>query len=198
MGDGAGWRLVAWWAARGAGAGALVGLVVGGIGGRIAMLILRERSPGAVGLISDDGFEIGRVTIDSLNLLLFGAAAGALFGLLYLVARLGTPPPLRLPVATLLAATVGGATFIVPDGVDLQVLEPLWFAVTAFIALPALAGLATAALVERLARRAPRAAARSGRGAALELAGRVAVAAALVAIIVSEAIVLAEDVSRVL
>jgi hypothetical protein len=56
-------RRVAWRVLVGAAAGAIAGLVVGGIGGRLAMLLLRLTSPDvAIGLVSDDGFEIGVVT----------------------------------------------------------------------------------------------------------------------------------------
>lgn len=148
-------RLVAWWLAVGAGAGALVGLVVGGIGGRLLMLALRLESPDAVGLTSDDGFEIGRVSLESIDLLVFGASAGALFGALYMLGRRALPRPGRAVAATLAAATVGGGAFLTPDGTDLAVLDPLWLAVAGFIALPAAAALAIALLVERWSKLAP-------------------------------------------
>jgi hypothetical protein len=164
------------------------------------MLILRERSPGAVGLTSDDGFEIGRATLSgSLSLVAFAAVAGAAFGLLYLLVRLAFPPVARAPVAALLGATVGGAAFIVPDGVDLLVLDPLWFAIASFIVLPALAALATALAVERLAGRAPRAGAPPwAPRPALAAAARLVVAVAVIAVAVTQAIALADDVARVL
>jgi len=57
---------VAWWVLVGAASGAIAGALVGGIGGRLAMLLLRLTSPDAVtGMISDDGFEIG-VDVDQL------------------------------------------------------------------------------------------------------------------------------------
>ena len=43
-------RAAAWWVALGALAGAVAGLVWGGIGGRLVMLVLRVTSPGAVGV----------------------------------------------------------------------------------------------------------------------------------------------------
>ena len=75
-------RIAAWWLLVGAASGAVAGVVIGGIGGRLAMLVLRQQSPGAVGLTSDAGFEIGRVTLTgSLGLAAFAAVAGGLFGL---------------------------------------------------------------------------------------------------------------------
>ena len=199
----ASWRtgvwIAAWWLLVGAASGAVVGLVIGGIGGRLAMLVLRQQSPGALGLTSDAGFEIGRVTLSgSLGLAAFAAVAGGLFGLVYLAVRLAVPAPGRLTVATLLGATVGGAAFIEPDGIDLLVLDPLWFAVSAFIALAALAALATALAVERLSRRAPlRPAAARPVPPAVALAARVVVAALVVAVVLSQGVALAREVALI-
>ncbi len=59
-------------------AGIPVGVVVAGIGSRLAMLMLRLTSPDAVrGIQSDDDFTIGRFTLaGTYNLLLLGAAIG--------------------------------------------------------------------------------------------------------------------------
>ena len=58
-----GLRQTAWWILVGTAAGAIAGLLIGGIGGRLAMLLLRLTSDEIVlGLTSDDGFEIGVVT----------------------------------------------------------------------------------------------------------------------------------------
>ena len=59
-------RAVAWWVLVGVAAGAIAGLLVGGIGGRLAMLLLRLTSPDSViGMRSDDNFEIGVLTTES-------------------------------------------------------------------------------------------------------------------------------------
>ena len=142
-------RNVAGWAALGLGAGALSGLVVGGVGGRLAMLVLRRESPGARGLTSDAGFEIGRVTLSgTLELLTVTVLLGAVGGLAYVAVRGGLPAAARIPAAALVGATGGGSAFIEPDGIDLLVLGPLWFAITAFIALPAVAAAVAAGIVE--------------------------------------------------
>ena len=48
------------WILLGAGAGAISGALIGGVGGRIAMLVLRLTSSDLLrGAITDDGFEIG-------------------------------------------------------------------------------------------------------------------------------------------
>ena len=74
-------RAVTWWVLVGAAAGAIAGALVGGIGGRLAMLLLRLTSPDDVlGLTSDDGFEIGIVTFDTLQLVLAMAMLGGHLG----------------------------------------------------------------------------------------------------------------------
>jgi hypothetical protein len=150
-------RVLAWWLAVGAGAGALAGLVVGGAGGRVLMLILRVQSPDASGVTSDAGFTIDRITLaGSLTLAVVTALAGALAGGGYALLRAGLPRPARVPLAAALAGVLGGSAFLDPEGIDLRILEPLWLAVSGFIVLPALAGMLTAILVESLGRRAPR------------------------------------------
>jgi len=59
-------------------AGIWLGALVGGVGGRLAMLVLRLVSPDtAHGVISDDGFLIGQVTLKgTYDLIGLGAAIG--------------------------------------------------------------------------------------------------------------------------
>lgn len=157
-------RLAAWWVAVGLVAGSLAGALVGGIGGRLAMLVLRLATPDLpVGLISDDGFEIGAFDLrQSLGLYAGMAAIGAGFGLLYAALRGLLPRRGRIVLYGLFGAAVGGANVVQTDGVDFTLLEPRWFAVASFVALPGFAAAAMAALVERADRwtpwRCPRAA----------------------------------------
>ncbi len=139
-------------AAIGVAAGAVVGLVVGGILGRLAMLVLRLTTGDRVtGVLTDDGFEIGRTTLSG-TLSLAGAytVAGVVLGLLYALARRFLPRRGRIAAWSAVTAALGGAAFVHSDGVDFFVLDPLWLAITFFVALPALAGLAVAWLVERI------------------------------------------------
>ena len=63
---GADTREVARLVLTGTAAGALAGAVVGGLGGRLVMLVLRLTSdPIVLGTTSDDGFEIGRFSVPS-------------------------------------------------------------------------------------------------------------------------------------
>jgi hypothetical protein len=143
-------RAVVWSVLLGAGAGAIAGFVVGGIGGRLAMLLLRlTSSESVVGVISDDGFEIGRFSGQTLNLVGGMTMLGALNGVLYSVLRDAIPVRLRLPLWTGLAALVGGSSFVHDDGVDFTLLDPKILAIALFVALPGIAAALVVLLVER-------------------------------------------------
>jgi hypothetical protein len=59
------------------------------------------------------------------------------------------PLKARAALWSLFAAAVGGSQIVHGDGVDFTLLEPLWLAVAAFVALPGLAALVVVLLVER-------------------------------------------------
>lgn len=184
----------------GAAAGALAGLVVGGLGGRLVMFALRVLSdPMVVGMVSDDGFEIGRLTLGGTIGLMGGVAAlGAANGGLYAVLRGSIPSRLRAPLWSLFAAAFGGSQLVHADGVDFTLLEPLWFAVLAFVALPGLAALVVVLLVERWLgdpTRRPRSIALA-LGAALGTVALVFVAALGLAVVVARRLGLTEPVAR--
>ena len=130
--------------------GFLAGVLVGGVGGRIAMLILRLTSTPAVrGLESDDGFVIGQISAATLFLLILTAVLGAAGGLVYLAVRTWTPPRWRMAVAALVAGAIGGALVVDPVGLDFTVLGPLPLAVAMFVVLPAAYGALMSVWVER-------------------------------------------------
>jgi len=135
---------------RGVLAGMLCGFLIGGIGGRLAMFVLRLTSDPAVrGLESDDGFTIGAFTAETFFLLVAATFLGAFGGLVYVAMRGWLPKPSRAPVTATLAGVTGGALVIRPDGVDFTELEPVALAVIMFIALPALYGATVSLLAER-------------------------------------------------
>ena len=149
-------RAIAWWVLVGAAAGAIAGLVVGGIGGRLAMLLLRLTSPELViGATSDDGFEIGVVTTKTLGLLAGMTMFGAVNGVLYAAVRGWLPRRLRLPLWSLVAAAFGGAAIVHEDGVDFTLLEPVALAIALFVILPGVAAALVVLLVERWIDREP-------------------------------------------
>jgi hypothetical protein len=137
-------------------AGVATGVLVGGIGGRLAMLVLRLTSPhSVVGVTSDDGFEIGQITLGgTYNLLLVGAGFGVLGAALHgLVAPwlIGPRWFRHLTVALGSGAVVGGM-LVHTDGVDFTTLEPTWLAIACFVAIPALFGGLVGVLLERCGR----------------------------------------------
>lgn len=125
-------------------AGVITGVLIAGVGGRLAMFLLRLTSPDSVvGVESDDGFTIGEFTLGgTYNLLNLGGAVGVIGAAAYVLVSpwlLGATWFRRFTVAAVAGALVG-SMLIHADGVDFNVLEPLWLAVTVFIALPALFG----------------------------------------------------------
>jgi hypothetical protein len=133
--------------------GFMAGLLIGGVGGRLAMLLLRVTSDASLhGVETDDGFEIGVFSGATAFLLGVTALLGAVGGVFYLVARRWIPPLLRPWTMGVLAGAVGGVLVLRPGELDFTLLEPLLLAVVLFVALPALYGVALALLVERLLR----------------------------------------------
>jgi hypothetical protein len=137
--------------AVGSGVGFVAGVLIGGVGGRLAMLLLRVTSDSAlIGMTTDDGFRTGSFTTDSFFLLAVTAIGGAGLGVAYVAVRRWLPQGHRPAVTAVMLGAIGGALIIDPDGLDFTVLDPLWLAVALFIALPAAFGAALAPGVERL------------------------------------------------
>jgi hypothetical protein len=137
-------------------AGIWTGVVVAGIGSRLAMLILRLTShPRVIGIQSDDDFTIGRFTFfGTYNLLVLGAAFGVIGAALYQWVRpwLIGPQWFRYVTVGLACGAVVGSMLIHADGIDFRALTPTWLAIALFIALPFLFGVAIGWTVDRLDR----------------------------------------------
>jgi hypothetical protein len=144
-------RTVAWRLLSATGAGAIVGALVGGIGGRLAMFGLRLTSTETVlGVVTDDGFEIGRFTTATFFLLTVTAGLGGATGAAYFLVRSALP---RRGRAFLWATVVGlivGADLLKPRSLDFTLLDPRSFAVASFILLPTIAAFLIALTLERL------------------------------------------------
>lgn len=141
--------------AAGVSSGFIAGLLIGGVGGRVAMFILRLTSDASVlGVESDDGFIIGRFSLSTLFLLLATAFLGSLGGVFYLVVRGWLPTRARVPLMAGYFAVVGGAAVISgkEGGTDFTQLAPLPLAIGFFIAIPALYGVAMSLMAERFLR----------------------------------------------
>ena len=130
--------------------GLLAGFLVGGVGGRLAMLLLRlTSSDGVRGIESDDGFTIGRFSTETIFLVAATTLVGSALALVYFVVRRWLPARLRPLQAAVFFGLVGGALVIEPHGVDFTLLDPLWLAVALFVALPATYGALMVFLAER-------------------------------------------------
>lgn len=133
-------------------AGAIVGLLVGGIGGRLAMSLLAGLNTEDAGTLSDDGFTMGQVTLaGTLNLLLVGTVLGVLGGGIYLAVRDLRIGPAWFRAASLAvgATVVVGAGLVHSDGVDFTLLEPTWAAIGLTLAVPFVYALALPLLADR-------------------------------------------------
>jgi hypothetical protein len=130
--------------------GLVTGLLVGGLGGRIAMFVLRLTSSSTLrGVETDDGAIIGVISFETIFLVMVAAAVGILGGVLYLAIRDWLPRRGRIALAAAFGAIVGGAQLLEPHGLDFTALEPLWLAIALFVAIPAGYGAMTSALIER-------------------------------------------------
>ncbi len=136
-------------------AGIPTGVLIAGVGSRLAMLVLRLTSPDyVIGVTSDDGFIIGRFTLGgSYNLLVLGAFVGIIGAAAYRAVEpwlLGPSWFRRVTVGAASGAVVGSMV-VHADGIDFRVLEPMWLAVGLFVALPAVFGVAIGFVVDRVA-----------------------------------------------
>ena len=128
-------------------------MLIGGVGGRLAMLALRLTSdPMLRGVSTTTASRSARSSAETLFLLGVTAGLGMAGGLFYLVVRRWIPPAWRIPLMTVFFALVGGAGVVGPSDVDFTLLSPLSLAVTLFVAIPAAYGAAMPWMVERLLR----------------------------------------------
>ena len=135
-------------------AGGIAGLVWGGVGGRVAMRVVFLTSDDRVrGVISDDGFEIGRISSETIFLLVFTTFLGVVGGLIYgFVRMLLRGPTWLVAMAVGVAVASGVGAVIVKPGVDFELLEPLWLTIGLFVLIPGAWGVTVVLLTERLLR----------------------------------------------
>jgi hypothetical protein len=124
------------WLGAGVTGGFVCGLLFGGVGGRLAMFVLRLTSaPSLRGIETDDGFTIGVFSTATLFLLGVTSALGILGGVVYLIVRGWLPPGWRVPAMAVFFGTVGSAGVIRPGGRDFTLLSPLPLAIAMFVAI---------------------------------------------------------------
>jgi hypothetical protein len=133
-------------------AGAIIGFLVGGVGGRLAMSLLASLNTEYAGTVSDDGFAMGQFTLSgTLNLLLIATVLGVLGGGIYLAVRDLRIGPAWFRAASLAvgATVVVGAGLVHSDGVDFTLLEPTYAAIGLILAIPFVFALALPLLADR-------------------------------------------------
>jgi hypothetical protein len=148
--------LIAAWPRRAAATavvGFLVGSVVGGLGGRLAMRILTITSDDRLrGFITDDDARVNQFTLaGTLSLMFFLGLGGVAVAFVYLALREAGPADRRARAAITAVLFWGytGSTVFDPDGFDFTRLTPHWLGVLLFTALFAAVGVLLALGVER-------------------------------------------------
>ncbi len=130
--------------ARGGLAGLVVGLVVGGIGGRLLMRVAALLEPEAAGLRTENDNVIGAITFDgTLALLVFGGLlSGVIIGALWVVIRPWLPrrPLARALVAIPICIAMGTTLLIQDSNPDFIILRRNLVVVAALVGLVALVG----------------------------------------------------------
>lgn len=133
-------------------AASICGVLIGGVGGRLAMLLLARLNPEVSGRLSDDGFVMGRFgVVETLNLLIAGLFLGVVGGLVYAVVRGLMIGPRWFQVASVGvgAGVVVAAAIVHRDGVDFVLLQPAWLAILLFVLIPGLYAVCLTELAER-------------------------------------------------
>ena len=138
-------------------AGAVSGVLVLGIVGRLVMRILAATSSDAQGLLTEAGEAIGEITSGgTIGFLIFvGLGGGVISAFGYLVIRPWLPAragQAGLLFAVLAIGTLGVGDAFSPDNVDFDILTPRWLAVVLVVATGFLFGTTFTALAARFER----------------------------------------------
>ena len=145
---------------RGGIAGLAVGIVVGGLGGRVAMRLIALLIPESTGSFTENGNRIGDITLGgTFALVLFGGVFAAVFlAVIWVVVSPWLPRSLGLRVLAAIPLAIGLGAFGVVQGSNPDFLV-LGYETSVLVVLLSLVGLigATMALVDAwLDRRLPR------------------------------------------
>jgi hypothetical protein len=139
-------------------AGAVAGVLVAGIGGRLVMRLAALAVPSSAGRFTENGNLIGNITLDgSVGLVLLGLFFGAFAAIVWVVV-LPWLPGRGVPRALLampLALALGGRGLIDGSNTDFAVLQHQPVVVAMLVCLVAALGSVTALLADRLDRRLP-------------------------------------------
>ncbi len=131
----------------------LVAVFTAGVGGRLAMLLLARLNPRVHGIVSDDGFVMGRFDLGNTVefVVTISWFVGVVSGLVYLAIRslrFG-PTWFRRASMAIGPAVVIGAMMVNQRGVDFVLLDPAWLPIALFVLLPGLHAAGTSRLADR-------------------------------------------------
>lgn len=143
---------------RGGLAGALAGIVVLGVGGRLAMRLSAVVDPDAAGRLTEGGNRVGEITLaGTIELIVFGGLLGGIVAAVFWVIAHPWIRPGRLEwLRTGLVAMVLGAPFLIDaENPDFFILGPAWFNVGLFLALLFAFGAVLPGIDQRLDARLP-------------------------------------------
>ena len=146
--------------ARGGISGAIVGIVVGGLGGRVVMRVAAILHPDAVGALTENGNRIGDITMGgTLFLVLFGLIFCVLAGVLWVIVSPWIPGQtgVRALLTAGVAIAIGTPLLIIGRNPDFVILDHDPGVVALLVALVGLIGLSIALLDSWLDRRLPHA-----------------------------------------
>ncbi len=147
--------------ARGGITGAIVGIVVGGLGGRLIMRIAAILHADAVGAVTENGNRIGEITLGgTLFLAVFGLIFGVLAGAVWVIVSPWIPGrgSVRAVLTAGVAIAIGTPLLIIGRNPDFVILDHDASVVALLVALVGTFGLAVAILDGWLDRRLPHAA----------------------------------------
>ncbi len=159
----AAWRLGAIWRdiARGGIGGLVVGIVVGGLGGRVAMRLIALLIPESAGAFTENGNRIGDITLGGSFAVIFfaGLFVGIFAGVIWVVVSPWLPRSLGLRVLAAIPLAIGLGAFgaIQGSNVDFIILRFDPLVVVVLLALVGLVGASMAVVDAWLDRRLPRA-----------------------------------------
>ena len=146
--------------ARGGISGAIVGIVVGGLGARVVMRAAAILHPDAVGALTENGNRIGEITLGgTLFLIVFGLIFGVFAGALWVVVSPWIPgrSRTRALLTAGVAIAIGTPLLIIGGNPDFVILDHDPVVVALLVALVGLIGLSIALLDSWLDRRLPHA-----------------------------------------
>ncbi len=135
-------------------AATLAGLIVGGMGGRLAMRVSAMLNPNATGRRTEAGEIVGAITAEgTIAFLIFGGfLTGVMVSVFWISVRAWLPEsrPWRSLGASIAAISVVGAMVIEGGNFDFFFLDPAWLHVLMFTIIVGSAGWLTAWLDTRL------------------------------------------------